>query len=190
MPESLRQLPEGERRPEPLDPAVLNRAVNARHEEITKWLAPRVPTLTPEAVTFAVTAAIKRGGADGFRASMFLKTEFEWPVDMELCGWVRDCCNAMAFALRAVTREWVVRVGIRFPGKDGEKIEWVNEGSHEHAGVIISVDPSYAAAIVQRYISGSPMHQPVRVFAEDVYANINRGEYGSPLPSMLPALTR
>jgi hypothetical protein len=173
----LRYAPEDDARPEPLAQAVVDRASKARLDEIKVWLKPRMPALTDEEVLFAISAAIKHGGADGFRGSVILKDMFKWPVDMELCQFVRDSCSALAFALRVETRAWVVRVGIRFPGRDNEKIEWIEDSGKQRAGTIISIDPDYGAAIVQPFDGMIRAGPPKRVFAEQVCANTTKGEY-------------
>jgi hypothetical protein len=173
----LRYAPDDDQRPEPLAPGVVDRAARARLDEIILWLKPRMPTLTEEEVIFAIAAAIKHGGADGFRGSVILKDMFKWPVDMELCQFIRDSCSALAFALRIETRAWAVRTGLRFPGHDNHKIEWIEDSGKQRAGVIVSCDRDYAAAIVQPFDGMIRAGPPKRVFAEQVIANTTKGEY-------------
>lgn len=173
----LRAAPAADPRPEPLAEAVLKRATNARLDEIRAWLKPRLPTLSDEEIGFALMAAMKLGGADGFRTSVKLHETFGWPVDMELCQFVRDTCNALAFALRVETRLWSVRVGLRFPARAEERIEWCDDQERGWAGKVISVDDGLALGIVQRFDGAIRMGAPVRVFAEAVTANLTKGEY-------------
>lgn len=173
----LRYAPADDQRPEPLCPAVLARATTARLDEIRAWIKPRLPGSIDEQITFALSCAMKAGGADGFRAAMHLYIDFKWPVDMELCQFVRDTCNALAFALRAETRVWSVRVGLRFPGRSEHRIEWIDDTGNQIAGKVISVDDTFAAAIVQAYDGTIRMGPPRRVFAEHVIANTTLGLY-------------
>ena len=176
-PAFLRSAPREDPRPDPLAAEVLLRATNARLDEIKAWLSPRLPALSEEEIKFALMTGMKRGGADGYRASRAIQDEFGWPVDIELCQFVRDTCNALAFALRTETRAWVVRVGLRFPGKDGDKIEWLDEGGKACAGQIIAVDRNLACAIVQPSDGLYKAGKPRRVHAEQVTANTTKGEY-------------
>jgi len=173
----LRDVPEGDARPDPLSLAVVARATTARLDEIKAWLTPRLPTLDEDQIKFALATAIKAGGADGFRASVHLREQFKWPVDMDLCCYVRDTCNALAFALRVETRIWAVRAGLRFPAKSNDAIEWIEESGRRLAGKVVSVDDSYAAAIVQAADGLIKAGPPRRVFAESVVANTTTGDY-------------
>ena len=173
----LRYAPVDDQRPDPLAPTVISRAAMARIDEIMEWLKPRIPTLTREEVLFALEACIRSGAADGFRAGVGLKENFGWPVNTDLVLLLRDCCDALAYALRVETRMWAVRAGVRFPASENERIEWSDERGKGIAGVVISVDPSYAAAIVQPMTNDTKAGQPRRVYAERVFANVTRGEY-------------
>lgn len=179
-PAFLRPAPPTDARPEPLHPSVVQRASRAREDEIATWLKPRVPALTTEQISFALQAALIGGGADGFRCSTVLREKFGWPVDMELCGYVRDTCNALAFALRIETRVWVARTGVRFPGKSGDSIEWLDERDDgQRQGQLIAVDRDYASAVVQPISSLIKAGPPRTVFAEHVLANITQALYPS-----------
>lgn len=179
----LRSAPADDKRPDPFCDAVLMRATLARLDEIRAWLKPRWALELSEAeVKFALVAALKAAGADGFRVSVKLHEIFHWPVDMELCQFVRDTCHALAFALRVETRLWGVRTGLRFPGKSEDRIEWVDDQGRAQSGKVISTDPSLALAIVQRFDGVIRMGAPVRVLAETVIANATQGLYG-PAPA-------
>jgi hypothetical protein len=183
----LRSAPADDKRPDPFCDAVLMRATLARLDEIRAWLKPRWPTELSEAeVKFALMAAMKASGADGFRASVKLLEVFHWPVDMELCQYIRDTCNALAFALRVETRVWGVRVGIRFPAKSEDRIEWRDEQGRPMSGKVISTDASLGIAIVQRFDGTVRMGAPVRVLAETVVANLTQKLYGDGTESRLP----
>jgi hypothetical protein len=175
----LRYAPSDDRRPEPLNAPVVARAVQARIDEVRAWIKPRLPAVEDEEIVFALETAIKHGGADGFRAGLLLRDMFKWPVDMDLCLLLRDSCNALAFALRVETRAWVVRSGLRFPAACNDKIEWADDTGKAFAGAVISIDLSYAAAIVQPMDTSYRAGKPRRVFAEQVYANVTRGEYAA-----------
>lgn len=173
----LRYAPEDDTRPEPLDPKVIARAIQARFDEIKVWLAPRLPTISDEEVLFALATSVRLGAADGFRVGVFLRDMFKWPVDMDLCCYLRDTCNALAFALKVETREWVVRTGLRFPASGDDAIEWIdNLSDKKMTGKLVSLDPSFAAAIVQPADGLLRAGKPRRVFAEQVTANVTKGE--------------
>lgn len=189
-PAFLRYAPEDDQRPDPLSDAVLDRACNARLDEIKAWLKPRMPALSDLEIIFALKAAIKAAGPDGFRATNTLFKIFNWPADMDLCCLVRDTCNALAFALRVETRVWAVRVGLRFPGRSEHKIEWMEETGVRLAGKVISVDDTFAAAICQPLLDGTVRAGPPRrVFAEYVVANTTLGEYAGMSTEPGPRLT-
>lgn len=173
----LRYAPADDQRPDPLCDAVLDRATNARLDEIKAWLKPRFPALSDLEIKFALKAAIKAAGPDGFRATASLFHVFNWPADMELCQFVRDTCNALAFSLKVETRVWAVRVGLRFPGRSEHAIEWIDDSGKQSAGKVISVDDTFAAAIVQPMDGVIRAGPPRRVFAEHVIANTTLGEY-------------
>jgi hypothetical protein len=169
--------PSDDLRPDPFADRVLTRATQARLDEIKVWMKPRLPTISDEEVRFALAQALRAGGADGFRATCLLKELFLWPADMTLCGYVRDTCNALAFALRVETRIWSVRAGVRFPGKSEDRIEWMDDQGRTLAGKVISVDPGLAIGIVQAMDGVIRMGPPRRVFAETVTANITQARY-------------
>lgn len=176
----LRYAPDDDQRPDPLAPSVLDRAAEAWLDETMLWLKTRIPGMAREQVKFALVAALRRGGSDGFRTATCLKGDFAWPVDMELCRLLADCCNAVPFSLRVVTREWAVRTGLRFPARPLDKIEWTHRGPKlaiERSGEVVSVDHSYAAALVTPLQGLTKITPPVRVFAEDVYANVTQGHH-------------
>lgn len=179
VPTFLRPTPASDPRPDPFCDAVLTRAANARLDEIKAWMKPRLPALSDDEVRFALRAALHAGGADGFRASCTLKAVFDWPVDMELCGYLRDTCHAMAFALRVETREWSVRIGLRFPGKSEDRIEWLDDQDVAHVGKVISTDHGLALGIVQAYDGTIRAGAPRRVLAERVTANLTQALYGA-----------
>lgn len=185
----LRYPPEGDTRPDPLAAPVLERAAFAKFGAIKEWLQPRQPTLTDEDISSTLISAIRQGGADGFRASVHLKDNAGWPVDMDLCCLVRDSCNALALALKDETRAWVLRTGLRFPAKSEDTIEWESEFGKQFAGKVIAVDSGLACALVQPFDGLIRAGQPRRVHAESVVANTTTGEYAIPRigPATLPA---
>jgi hypothetical protein len=99
----LRYAPADDQRPDPFSDAVIRRASNARLDEIKLWAKPRLPAISEEEIRFALMQGMRAGGADGFRASVLLKELFFWPVDMELCQFVRDTCNGAR--VRAARRD-------------------------------------------------------------------------------------
>jgi hypothetical protein len=179
----LRQVHPGDARPEPLNEAVLARACTARMAEIKAWLSPRVLSITEDEIVFALTTAIGSAGADGFRAATVLKNEFLWPVDMELCLLVRDTVTAMAQALRAETRVWVLRTGMRFPAKSEDSIEFIDGVGKTRTGKVTGIDSALAAAFVQPFDGLIRAGGPTRVLAEQVMKNISTGEQGPHLLS-------
>lgn len=178
----LRYAPEGDERPEPLSKPVVERAIEARLDEIKAWLKPRLPTLADADVRFALTSSLKGSGSDAFRAGVLLKEMFRWPVDFDLTLLLRDTIGALALALKVETRIWAVRTGLRFPGKDGDSVEWEDETGKPQHGAIVAVDRDYAAALVRPPDGLTRVHQPMRVFAEHVTANVTQGEYPKVIP--------
>lgn len=178
----LRYAPEGDERPEPLSKPVVDRALESRLVDVKAWLKPRMPTLTDSDIMFAVASALKGSGADAFRAGVILKDMFSWPVDIDLIMVLRDAIQGLAIALKIETGLWVLRVGLRFPGKDGDTIEWEDEFGKARAGTIKTIDATYAQALVQPPDGLTKVHKPVRVCAETVTANITQADYPKIIP--------
>lgn len=174
----LRYAPADDQRPQPLSPAVLRRAAATRLDATLSWLKTRIPGLDEEQIIFALATSMERGGFDGFRTATKLKENFSFPVDWEMAKIAAEVCASAEFSLKIETGEWALRTGLRFPAKCGERIEFMHR-DRERAGKVLSVDYTYAAAIVEPFYgaSSATMDTPLRVFAEDVYANTTRGEY-------------
>lgn len=178
----LRNAPEGDQRPEPLSTPVVDRALESRLPDVKAWLKPRIPSLEDGDVKFALSSALKGSGADAFRAGVILKDMFSWPVDIDLIMILRDAIEGLAIALKIETGHWVLRTGLRFPGKDGDTIEWEDENGRARAGTIKTIDRTYAQALVQPPDGLTKVHKPVRVIAESVTANITQAEYPKVIP--------
>ncbi|USN15640.1 hypothetical protein KIKIMORA_05220 [Brevundimonas phage vB_BpoS-Kikimora] len=175
-PAPLSPLPEGDGRPDPLADAVIARSVEAHIPALLDWLRPRVPALEPHEICAGVIAAVRRSGADGFRAACHLKNENSWPADMGLCLILRDITHHLDFALRQVTSEWVMRTGYRFPAKDREQIEWIDGAGRKRMGEVVAVDRSLAAGVVQPVEGLLKAGDPRRVLAEQVITNLTTGK--------------
>ncbi len=166
--------PSEDERPEPFADAVIAVAVNGARKEFNTWLSSVSHPLSELELNAAFAIAIRHAGDDGYRVSRVLHDTFRWKMDMEGVRIVARICEGLPFALRAATRQWAVRTGVRFPAKDKERIGF-EMGGEDREGVVISVDQSFAAAIVRPYIGLVPMDPPKRVFAEKVFANVTRG---------------
>lgn len=173
----LRTPPSGDQRPEPLSDAVVRRAAQSRIADVMAWLKPRLPTLTEDEAVQVIAAGIKAGGSDGFRTGVAIKAEAGWPIDMDACLLLRDCCEYLAFALRVETRAWALRVGIRFPGADKQAIEWIEPSGRRRSGTIVACDHGTASAMVEPKSGLLEAGPPKRVYAESVIANVTTGEY-------------
>jgi hypothetical protein len=174
----LRYAPADDQRPKPLSPEVLRRAAATRVAETMSWLKSRIPGLDEDQVIFALTTCMSQGGFDGFRTGVKLRENFSFPVDWEMAKIAHEACSAVEMSLKIETGAWALRTGIRFPAKCGDRIEFIHR-DRERAGQIISIDFTYAAAVVTPFYGDSQasMDTPIRVFAEEVYANTTRGEY-------------
>lgn len=177
----LRPAPEHDARPDPLDDAVVARAAKTRLDEVRAWLKPRIPSLTDEEITEALSSSVKRGGADGFRMAVSLKNDFSWPADIELTLACRDICDALAFALKLETGVWALRTGMRFPGKSNDQVVWIDAAGRKMMGTVVAGDACYASGLVQPFEGLVKAGQPRRVLAEQVIANITTDEHAAPL---------
>lgn len=177
---SLRSPPANDPRPLPLNDAVIERALATVREALTDWGKLHAGALSPEALMFAVQACTPKAGFDGFRLGHQMLVDFRVPVNDALTGVLRAYIAELTPACRIVTAEWVMRNGIRFPGKPGDNIEWVDEAGVRKAGRIYGVNSLLASASVIRATD----ERAEIVICEQVIANLDQGRYAPETPRL------
>jgi hypothetical protein len=184
---TLRPVDPTDPRPSPFSEIVANAACEPHAEEMAIWLRAEsrgTLDLAPDAVRFACATCLIHTKGDPWAAAKLLEKTYYWPMDLDGARLVERMTRSLGSALKAETGRWVVRANIRFPGRKGDRIEWVTPDGVEHSGTVYGVEGSQAAAIVH---AGS---EAVRVFAENVFGNATQGLYAaftsgavSPLPA-------
>lgn len=178
----------------PVDPAdprptfhsddVLLTAIRSVSPAIIAWAKTRAtPAVMEEAhLEFALSQAIKTAGVDAFRIGVILQASWNWPVDFTLMTLINAVVEALPAALRIVSGQWVVRTGLRFPGVEGDMIEFVNAEGEPATGIITAVSKLEARAYVNPSIGVEVSEETIAVAAEDVYANVTQARYSTERP--------
>ncbi len=167
----LRIIPVDDPRPTLDSDEVIARAVIQVIEDLIPWVQRWTKSpIAVDKVAAIVALAVKASKGDGFSVAVYLKTEEGWPVDMQACRMFDRICSAIPYALRTVTREWVVRSGMRFPAKAGDVIDWWIDG-RERRGSVYSILGDESAALIYPQ-TGLGTGNLVKVLAEDVVDNI------------------
>lgn len=174
----LRPVPAGDPRPDPMSPTVVRVAVEPIADALLAWCNGRVPVLDTEAVIFSVTVAVIHAGADSFRIGTTLREQFHFPVDRALITLLDEVVDRLPAALKIVVGKWSARNGMRFPAKDGDLIEFLDDTETPVAARVYAVDKLLCLALVIRQSD----ERTTRVCAEQVIANRTQSRYEPETP--------
>lgn len=173
----LRPVPADAPRPQPLSSEVIARALLPVEDALGSWFKAYAPKVSAEQRNFALTLALQQAKGDVFQAGCILAASFKLPVNGELMKIIIALDErCMTSVLRAVTREWVVRTGYRFPANDGDKIEWIDPLTKaRRGGKVLAVDRAMAVGMVMP--NTGQFAEGVRILAEDVVGNLTQAQY-------------
>lgn len=178
----LRPVSAADPRPSILDAQVALIAIDTMVEDFEAWARGRVP-VDADMIRFAVASSLKRGGQDGFRTASVLRDEFMWPADDKLAGLCRTVGVKLHEAANIAVGRWVARTGIRFPGAQGDTIEFIDAKTSEpRVGVVLEMLKMRAAALVQTGVAGGAEVEQVLVNAEAVVGNVTQSRYMTERP--------
>jgi hypothetical protein len=203
---SLCDLPLDDPRPAPWCDAVLESASAVAADKLLVWLQAQIKAnrsartaagifgksagvlnhdaQTIETVRYAVKIALGQEQGDPWMTARQLEDTFSWPMNMEGARLIEQITANLHVAHRVVTGKWVLRTGLKFPGACNDQIEWSDETGTDRAGDVISLDRLDLAAIVRPKSTGYfGSATPLRVRAEQVYANVSQGLYALATPT-------
>jgi hypothetical protein len=172
----LRPVPAAAPRPQPLSSEVTTRALAPVLDVVGAWFQAKCPTVDADRQAFCLKLALQQSQMQAFRAATILTASFHIPCDDDLLQILLKVIKNADFALRLVTREWVVATGYRFPAKDGDLIEWIDPAyGSKRGGTVIAIDQAMAIAMIAPGMGGAA--GPIRIFAEDVVGNLTQKQY-------------
>lgn len=173
---SLRPVPADAPRPQPLSTEVIARALLPVEDALGSWFQDNLPKVDADQRKFCLTLALRQGEMDAFQAAIVLASSFKIPGDEALVRLLMQVTSGAGFALRVLTREWVVKTGYRFPANKDDAIEWVDPDTRlKRGGKVIEIDRAMAVALVQPNLG--PANTPIRILAESVVGNLTQKQY-------------
>ncbi|UTC29787.1 hypothetical protein BAJUN_01570 [Bajunvirus bajun] len=172
----LRPVAANDPRPTVTHPAVANLAIDGHMPALVEWTKTRLP-VDEDMIRFAVGMALKAGGLDGFRIASHLRDVFSWPANDELTAILKQVTGALNTACDVIAGQWVLRTGIRFPGKVGDTVEFVAVDGSIQVGVVTDMLKLRAMGYVT--LGGEENYL---VPAEAVVGNVTTSTYATQRP--------
>lgn len=170
-------IPVDDPRPHPMHELVVATAAQEVAPTILAWMMPRLPRhleMDVNRVTFLITAAFVHAAvADSFEVALVVREKLGLPADRPLITLLDEIVDRLPSALKIVVGKWAMKHGIRYPAKQGDLIEYLDDHGKQCAGRVYAVDPILALAVVIRASDESA----VRVCAEQVIANTTQALY-------------
>lgn len=105
--------------------------------------------------------------------SVLQQPPYAWPVDGTLVALIEKQIRRVHLINAGITKEWVLKTGIRFPAKEGQYVKFkhrVGPVSETHTGFVKAVDGGTARGFVEVEIAGTTVLR--RIDAEDVINTI------------------
>lgn len=168
----LRPAPEDDPRPRRLDIATCLLSVT-RHTEIEKWAQRRGLSDDPDYARRVLANAIEQASGDPEKTVSAMQVLHQWEPDFPLLGHAISAIKHLPECWDYLILQWVVRTGMRFPGKTGDLVLFW-DGEHQRKGRVGEIVTTRASSMVQ----GESGHIGP-VMAENVIANITTGEAGN-----------
>lgn len=181
---ALRTIDPQDPRPSFADDAVLVAMIDLAAPTVVQWARGRTRDLDPIEARFAILTAIRQYGVDAFRVGLALQANFHWPVDITLVKLLDGMVESLPATLRHITNEWVVRTGLRFPGKEGDTVEYLDERGEPCVGIVQGVLKAQARAFVLKTTGDLVDPEPLSVPAEAIYANVTQSRYAPEHPPL------
>jgi hypothetical protein len=173
MPPVLRPSPSDDPRPTLYGSSTIRRALTRHASAITDWAHLRKYSSDAEFVIQTVVDALEHALGDGDKAVQTLQTLHGWKADMNLRNHVAVAAKHFPECFNYLVTEWVLRTGIRFPGKPGDLVlYWDKE--NQRKGRVAKVYNKFSTADIEGE-NGTKV-----VAAEHVIMNITSGESAVP----------
>lgn len=159
MPSVLRPVPVGDPRPSSFAPAVLEAAVRSNGKAICDWVKRHryentvaEPSLYPDiddAILFVVADVVDRSLGDPAKASRLLEAVYGWEANDKLAWHLEVVRRNLEPAKKLAVMRWVLRTGMRFPGRRHDLILFYDDTGVIRKGRVQSLDLPLARATVK-----------------------------------------